>query len=116
MSSVKPLNGSPSLAGVGVATEMADAGAAQAVTAGATAPLDAVFPAVFERVRELVGSGQVVSPEAALRLAVGDVLNVSLSAVAPAVREGLTERVARVIADDPLLRPRLDRLLGLGAP
>ncbi len=96
MSSVKPLNGSPSLAGVGVASEAAGA--------------------VFERVRDLVASGQVVSPEAALRLAVADVLSVSLSAVAPAVREGLTERVARVIADDPLLRPRLDRLLGLGAP
>jgi len=116
MSSVKPLGGSSALAGVGVAQEATGADAAQAVPVGATGPLDAVFPAVFEKVRDLVAAGQVATPEAALRLAVGDVLSVSLPGVAPAVRDGLTERVARVIADDPLLRPRLDRLLGIGAP
>lgn len=116
MSSVKPLGGSSALTGVDVAQAASSADAAGAVAAGGAAPLDAVFPAVFDKVRDLVASGQVASPEAALRRAVGDVLNVSLSGVSPAVREGLTERVARLIADDPLLRPRLDRLLGLGAP
>jgi len=116
MSSVKPLGGPSALAGVDVAQAVANADATGAVAAGGAAPLDSVFPAIFDKVRDLVTSGQVTSPEAALRCAVGEVLNVSLSGVSPTVREGLTERVTRVIADDPLLRPRLDRLLSLGAP
>ena len=116
MSSVKPLGGPSALAGANAVTEAASGGAAAPVGASAVSLLDAVFPAVFDRVRDLVAQGQVASPEAALRMAVGDVLSVSLPSVSPSVREGLTEKVARVIADDPLIRPRLDRLLGLGVP
>jgi hypothetical protein len=116
MSTIKPLG---SAAGLGALTDVAQADAVGAVSStpvSATAGLDAVFPAVFERVRGLVAGGAAPTPEAAVRLAVGEVLSTTLPGLDAPVRESLAARVTEVIVDDPVLRARLERLLVGEAP
>jgi hypothetical protein len=116
MSTIKPLGSAPGLGALADVAQGDAVGAVPSTPVSAMSGLDAVFPAVFERVRGLMAGGAAPTPEAAVRLAVGEVLSTTLPGLDAPVRAGLAARVTEVIVDDPVLRGRLERLLVSEAP
>ncbi|MSP73543.1 MAG: hypothetical protein EXR76_15505 [Myxococcales bacterium] len=68
-------------------------------------------PVVFERAREALASGLCATPEAAIRQAVGQVLEAAVPHLPFQLRESLADRVSIALSDSPSMRLRLDRLL-----